>query len=123
VFACRSKSRGVRLPLHIHTREDEQVVVLDGEILVRLGDETHRLTPGATIAADCMTPEAGTTEALTSELCVWLDRLFPAADRGERLNLDNAPRRAQHPRRRPIPGLTPYLASASHAVPGRSPLS
>src|SRR5690349_22456120 len=32
-----------------------------------------------------MTPEAGTAAALTSELCVWLDRLFPDADRGERL--------------------------------------
>ena len=32
-----------------------------------------------------MTPEAGTAGALASALCVWLDRLFPDADRGERL--------------------------------------
>jgi hypothetical protein len=32
-----------------------------------------------------MTPEAGTAGALASELGVWLDRLFPDADRGERL--------------------------------------
>jgi hypothetical protein len=32
-----------------------------------------------------MTPEAGTAGALASELRVWLDRLFPDADRGERL--------------------------------------
>jgi hypothetical protein len=32
-----------------------------------------------------MTPEAGTAGALVSALCVWLDRLFPDADRGERL--------------------------------------
>jgi hypothetical protein len=32
-----------------------------------------------------MTPEAETVAALVCELCVWLDRLFPDADRGERL--------------------------------------
>jgi hypothetical protein len=32
-----------------------------------------------------MTPEPGTAAALVSELRVWLDRLFPDADRGERL--------------------------------------
>jgi hypothetical protein len=32
-----------------------------------------------------MTPEAGTAGALASDLCVWIDRLFPDADRGERL--------------------------------------
>jgi peptidase S41-like protein len=32
-----------------------------------------------------MTSEAGTVEALTSDLCAWIDRLFPDADRGERL--------------------------------------
>ena len=32
-----------------------------------------------------MTPEADSAAALVRELCVWLDRLFPDADRGERL--------------------------------------
>jgi hypothetical protein len=32
-----------------------------------------------------VTTAAGTTGALTSELCAWIDRLFPDADRGERL--------------------------------------
>ena len=31
-----------------------------------------------------MTPEAGTAAALASDLCAWIDRLFPDADRGER---------------------------------------
>src|SRR6476620_8709585 len=31
------------------------------------------------------THEAGTAAALASELCRWIDRLFPDADRGERL--------------------------------------
>jgi peptidase S41-like protein len=32
-----------------------------------------------------MTPEAGTVGALVAELCAWIDRLFPDADRAERL--------------------------------------
>jgi hypothetical protein len=32
-----------------------------------------------------MRPEAGTVGALIWELCAWIDRLFPDADRGERL--------------------------------------
>jgi quercetin dioxygenase-like cupin family protein len=52
------ESRGVGLPLHVHTREDEQVVVLDGEVLFRVGDATHRLTPGATIALARGVPHA-----------------------------------------------------------------
>ena len=52
------ESRGVGLPLHVHTREDEQVVVLDGEILVRVGEGTHRLTSGATIALPRGVPHA-----------------------------------------------------------------
>ena len=38
-----------------------------------------------TCDAYAMTPEAGTAAALASELRVWLDRRFPDADRGERL--------------------------------------
>jgi len=32
-----------------------------------------------------MTPEAGAAAALVSDLCAWIDRLFPDVDRGERL--------------------------------------
>jgi hypothetical protein len=32
-----------------------------------------------------MTPQAGTVGALARQLCVWIDRLFPDAERGERL--------------------------------------
>ena len=32
-----------------------------------------------------MRPEAGTVGALAWQLCAWIDRLFPDADRGERL--------------------------------------
>jgi quercetin dioxygenase-like cupin family protein len=50
--------RGVGLPLHVHTREDEQVMVLDGEIFVRIDDETHRLTTGATVQLPRGVPHA-----------------------------------------------------------------
>jgi peptidase S41-like protein len=38
-----------------------------------------------TCDADDMTPEAGTAGALAGQLCAWLDRLFPDAERGARL--------------------------------------
>ena len=34
-------------PPHIHTREDELFYVLDGTFEIRIGDELHRLGPGA----------------------------------------------------------------------------
>ena len=38
-----------------------------------------------TCEADDMTPEPGTAGALVSDLCAWIDRLFPDVDRGARL--------------------------------------
>jgi len=34
-------------PLHIHTREDETVYVLDGQFRWKLGDESHQTGPGS----------------------------------------------------------------------------
>jgi hypothetical protein len=39
-----------------------------------------------TCDAEAMTSEAGTARALAANLCAWIDRLFPDADRGERLS-------------------------------------
>ncbi len=36
-------------PLHVHTREDEMMYVLDGEYEVRLGDQTLRVTAGQAV--------------------------------------------------------------------------
>ena len=47
VWESEESRGGDRLPLHVHEREDEHVVVLDGEILVRVGDRTERLGAGA----------------------------------------------------------------------------
>jgi|SRR5271155_1177713 len=38
--------KGMRVPKHIHTKEDENIYVLDGEIDVLLGEKTYKLTPG-----------------------------------------------------------------------------
>jgi quercetin dioxygenase-like cupin family protein len=50
--------RGTALPLHVHTNEDEQMVVLEGEVSVRVGEETHRLRAGDTLALPRGVPHA-----------------------------------------------------------------
>jgi mannose-6-phosphate isomerase-like protein (cupin superfamily) len=50
--------RGTALPLHVHRREDEQAVVLEGEVTVWVGDRLHRLTPGDTVALPRDVPHA-----------------------------------------------------------------
>jgi quercetin dioxygenase-like cupin family protein len=55
--------RGTALPLHVHTNEDEQMVVLEGEVSVRVGDETHRLRAGDTLALPRGVPHAHRVES------------------------------------------------------------
>src|SRR5215213_11315570 len=40
---------GIALPLHVHALEDEQMVILEGEVSVRVGEEAHRLVGGDTL--------------------------------------------------------------------------
>lgn len=47
-----------RLPLHVHRREDEQVVLLDGQITFWVGDRIHRLVPGQTLSLPRDVPHA-----------------------------------------------------------------
>jgi quercetin dioxygenase-like cupin family protein len=42
--------RATRLPLHVHAREDEQVVVLEGNITVVVGSHLHQLGSGDSLA-------------------------------------------------------------------------
>jgi quercetin dioxygenase-like cupin family protein len=55
--------RGTALPLHVHTREDEQMIVLEGEVRVRVGEETHRLVAGDTLALPREVPHAHRIES------------------------------------------------------------
>jgi quercetin dioxygenase-like cupin family protein len=48
----------VDTPLHVHSREDELFYILDGEHIVTLGDEEHRLGPGDTLFAPRGIPHA-----------------------------------------------------------------
>jgi quercetin dioxygenase-like cupin family protein len=52
------ESLGDALPLHIHTREDEQVILLTGEVTFRVGDRAHRLVAGDTLALPRGVPHA-----------------------------------------------------------------
>ena len=45
-------------PLHVHSREDELFYILDGEHIITLGDEEHRLGPGDTLFAPRGIPHA-----------------------------------------------------------------
>jgi mannose-6-phosphate isomerase-like protein (cupin superfamily) len=52
------ESLGDALPLHIHTREDEQVMLLEGAITVRVGDRVHHLVAGDSLALPRGVPHA-----------------------------------------------------------------
>jgi len=52
------ESRGDRLPLHIHQREDEQVVLLGGQITFWVGDRVHHLQAGQTLTLPRGVPHA-----------------------------------------------------------------
>ncbi len=45
-------------PLHTHEREDEAFLVLDGEYEIRLGDDTHRASPGGLVYGPRGVPHA-----------------------------------------------------------------
>ena len=45
-------------PLHVHEREDELFYVLDGEHVVQVGDDEHRVGPGGLVLAPRGIPHA-----------------------------------------------------------------
>ena len=45
-------------PLHVHSREDELFYVVEGEHIIQLGDQEHRLGPGDAIFAPRGIPHA-----------------------------------------------------------------
>lgn len=60
--------RGSRLPLHAHEREDEQVVVLGGEVTFVVGDDVHQLISGDTLALPRGVPHAHLVTSLGAQL-------------------------------------------------------
>src|SRR5450755_4192700 len=50
--------RGTALPLHVHTREDEQVIVLEGAVSFYVGELVHDLGAGSTLALPRGVPHA-----------------------------------------------------------------
>ena len=45
-FSVFEESEPVDTPLHVHEREDELFYVLEGEHVIQIGEEEHRLGPG-----------------------------------------------------------------------------
>jgi quercetin dioxygenase-like cupin family protein len=60
--------RGTALPLHVHANEDEQLVILEGELTVRLGDAVHRLRTGDTLALPRGVPHAHRVTSQTARI-------------------------------------------------------
>lgn|SRR5487761_912917 len=45
-LAEQTSEQGYQSPLHQHTREDELFIVLDGELTIRVADDTFEVSPG-----------------------------------------------------------------------------
>jgi len=74
---------GTALPMHIHTREDEQLMLFDGAITCAVGDQVHHLQAGDTLALPRDVPHAHRVTSTTA-------RIFTVATPGgfERLFTD-----------------------------------
>ena len=73
--------RGTALPLHVHTREDEQAVVLDGTVSFHVGELIHRLGAGETLGLPRGVPHAHlvtspTARVLTIAMPAGFEQLF-----------------------------------------------
>lgn len=75
------ESSGDRLPLHVHRWEDEQVVLLEGQITFWVGDRMHELEPQQTLTLPRGVPHAhrvtsAKARALTVATPGGFERLF-----------------------------------------------
>lgn len=68
-------ARGHMPPLHVHHREDETFVVLDGELTLYAGGDSHRLGAGETALGPRGVPH---TFRVESETARWLVACAPA---------------------------------------------
>src|SRR6266545_932150 len=60
--------RGKTTPEHCHPEVDETLYVLDGEILVRVGDHDHRVSAGGTVMAPRGMPHAFVVTSETARM-------------------------------------------------------
>lgn len=67
--------RGHMPPLHVHRAEDETFVVLEGELTLYVGPETHRLRPGEVALAPKDVPHTFRVESDTAR---WVVACSPA---------------------------------------------
>ncbi|PYE51076.1 cupin domain-containing protein [Deinococcus yavapaiensis] len=62
--------RSFELPVHVHTFEDELVVVLEGELDVRIDEETRRASVGDVVLLPCGVPHEVKLRSDTARLVV-----------------------------------------------------
>jgi quercetin dioxygenase-like cupin family protein len=103
--------RGTALPLHVHANEDEQLVILEGEPTVRLGDAVHRLRAGDTLALPRGVPHAHRVTSQTARI------LTIATPGGCSSSSTARPAHHRH-HRRPTKCSPPLFANSAGSAPG-----
>ena len=63
--------RGKTTPLHLHPNEDEAIYVLEGEVLVHIEGEEHRLGQGGLFFAPRGVPHAFMVTSETAHVLAW----------------------------------------------------
>jgi quercetin dioxygenase-like cupin family protein len=63
--------RGKSTPFHLHPNEDEAIYVLEGELLVHIEGEDHRVGPGGLFFAPRGVPHAFMVTSATAHVLAW----------------------------------------------------
>ena len=63
--------RGKTTPFHLHPNEDEAIYVLEGELLVHIEGEEHRVGPGGLFFAPRGVPHAFMVTSETARVLAW----------------------------------------------------
>lgn len=64
-------ARGKTTPFHLHPNEDEAIYVLEGELLVHIEGEEHRVGPGGLFFAPRGVPHAFMVTSETAHVLAW----------------------------------------------------
>jgi quercetin dioxygenase-like cupin family protein len=65
---------GAASPMHVHSREEEQFLLIDGSVTFVLGDERHELAPGEMVQLPAGTPHG---YVVTSETATVVGSVTP----------------------------------------------